>query len=487
MIRFFASLLFITSIAAAAPVITIVIGEKAPPLEKLAADQLRTDLGKLFEAECVIETKSAADAAHTILLGSPKTNAAIPRDAWPKLGNGGHVVRSTKAGLIVGGDGERETFWASCELEYHFGIRHMLHGDFFPVEKPALKFDGIDIVLSSQSKSRYWHAFNGSASGMDSWSAADADRLLLQLLKLKFTGIVVPAQPRPFAAISLDGDSGGRTAFRGAKVIENPDVATVVEHLKTKAAELGLGVLSSDAAPGDIINLGAPTDSVLPQFSLAKLEAEFRANRADGFVARAAVPGDLNAAAHFISRASFDPKLTMEKSLNALVTPICGEGVVERLMKGFGHIEQAAKLIADNDPKLAVPDPQMLMRHTTSAEPPPAWWAAAKDHYTQAMNEMYRANTRARGGARPFILYHAKRCEFALHYFTALDALRKAGNAKAASKEDDLAASQEAALEATYNSLNALADVARDASDRGVIALMNANGYHLLLKWLEGN
>jgi hypothetical protein len=92
------------------------------------------------------------------------------------------------------------------------------------------------------------------------------------------------------------------------------------------------------------------------------------------------------------------------------------------------------------------------------------------------MNEMYRANTRARGGARPFILYHAKRLEFALHYFTALESLYKAHDPAARAE------SLEAAVEASYNALNAYADVARDASDRGVIALLNEHGYRVLLE-----
>jgi hypothetical protein len=118
----------------------------------------------------------------------------------------------------------------------------------------------------------------------------------------------------------------------------------------------------------------------------------------------------------------------------------------------------------------------MLLRHLESKEPLPAWITEVKTLYTGAMNEMYRANTRARGGARPFILYHAKRLEFALHYFTALESLYKAHDS--ATRAESL----EAAVEASYNALNAYADVARDASDRGIIALLNEYGYRALLK-----
>jgi hypothetical protein len=97
-----------------------------------------------------------------------------------------------------------------------------------------------------------------------------------------------------------------------------------------------------------------------------------------------------------------------------------------------------------------------------------------KTLYAGAMSEMYRANTRARGGARPFILYHAKRMEFALHCCTTFESLHKPA-----------AEAAELAPEAIYNALNAYADVARDASDRAVIALLNVHGYHPVLKALS--
>jgi hypothetical protein len=46
--------------------------------------------------------------------------------------------------------------------------------------------------------------------------------------------------------------------------------------------------------------------------------------------------------------------------------------------------------------------------------------------------------------------------------------------------------SLEAALESSYNALNAYADVARDPSDRGVIAILNQHGYRALMQAIEG-
>lgn len=460
--------------AFAGPKVTIVIGDKAPTLEHLAAEQLAHDLTALFEAEAVIQTSLPGESSAVILLGSPATNPAIASDAMPTLSPQGHTLKSTPRGLIVGGGSPVATLWAASELSYRFGIRHLLHGDVLPIQKPVFKLDGFDAVLDIMTKSRAWDGFNGRAFGLDSWSAEDGDRLLTQLAKLKFTHIVLPEKITPFAPLSVDGDSAGRTAFKGAKVFANPDAAAVVALLKSKAAELGLGVFASTEAAGSVVPLGAPENSVLPQFSLQKLAADLVGH--DRIVCRAVMTGDLNAPAHFVSRATFDGQITPERALADLVTPICGEGVAERLWMGFEHIGKAATLIAANDPRIGVPDAKMFLRHLESKEALPAWITEVKTLYTSAMNEMYRGNTRARGGARPFILYHAKRLEFSLHYFTALESLYKAHDPTAR------AASLEAAVEAIYSALNAYADMARDPGDRGVIAVLNEHGYRALLK-----
>ena len=463
--------------ALAGPKVAIVIGDKAPPLEKLAAEYLVKDLTALFDAETNIRTSSPADSTATILLGSPATNSAIARDAWPKLSNHGHVLKSTAKGLIVGGDIPAATLWAASELSYRFGIRHLLHGDVLPIEKPTFKLDGFDVVVASKSRLRAWDGFNGLAFGLDSWGVGDCDRLLLQLAKLKFTHIVLPEKITPFAPLAVAGDSAGRTAFKGAKVFANPEATALVQHLGARAAELGLGVVFFSPAAGAVVPLGAPKNSVLPQFALQKLATDL--SDQERIVARAVMTGDLNASAHFVSRATFDHKLTPERAHSDLVTSICGEGVAERVWKGFEQVEKAALLIAANDPMIGVPDPGMFLRHLESKALLPAWITEVKTLYAGAMNEMYRGNTRAREGARPFVLYHAKRMEFALHYFTALESLYKAHDTHVRAE------ALEAALESIYNALNAYADVARDSSDRGAIALLNEHGYRALRKAID--
>jgi len=43
------------------------------------------------------------------------------------------------------------------------------------------------------------------------------------------------------------------------------------------------------------------------------------------------------------------------------------------------------------------------------------------------MDEMYRGQQRSHVGARPFMLYHAKRLEFRVEYLNSVEALRWPG------------------------------------------------------------
>ncbi|MEQ1853499.1 MAG: hypothetical protein ABMA01_18125 [Chthoniobacteraceae bacterium] len=156
MLRIATLFLALAVTALAAPKVTIVVGENAPALEKLASGQLARDLGALFGVETGIRSSLPADPALTILLGSPSTNPAIPRDDWPPLSEQGHLLKSTGQGLIVGGGSPAATLWAAGELSYRFGIRHLLHGDVLPVEKPAFTLNGLDVMLDTKTVLRAW-------------------------------------------------------------------------------------------------------------------------------------------------------------------------------------------------------------------------------------------------------------------------------------------------------------------------------------------
>lgn len=287
--------------------------------------------------------------------------------------------------------------------------------------KPAT----VEIATKAVADSRVWNGYTGNAMGQESWNDEELDQRLKQLKKLGYTTIAIPRHVMLFRPIRVDGDTPGRKAFQGAKTFGNPDVTAITARFREKAAKLGFEVVTAD--PVKV--------SILPKNDFKD-----------------------------------------EKALSDFVTPLCGEGVAERMWLGFQAIDKASTLIAQNDANLGMPAADMLTRHLNSKEALPAWLTEVKNLYATAMSEMYRANTRAREGSRSFTLYNAKRLEFTFHFISAVEALYKSHDPAAK------AASLEAAMDSIYNALNSWSDVARDSSDRGAIALLNEHGYRPLVK-----
>jgi len=488
------------------PPVTVVTGPNAPKLELFAARELAAQFEKLFQAKVSIIEKAPSEAKNIILIGSPKTNPAITEKDWPEgISDQGHLLKSSGEKLIVGGGSPVATLWAVYELGHSFGIRYLLHGDFQPIDEPEFTLAGFDTVLEPDMRVRAWNEFDGGPVSQESWGLADHKKVLAQLAKLKFNQIGLDIQrAKNGEEFDVSGDTAGRSVFDGAKVFDNPDFIGIDSNeerlaagmelnkgIKKTARKLGMTVVESGETTDvkiETLSLGQAKGGMLPQFSTSKLPlylTAIRNGKKDGFAVKCWIPGNLNADVYYLSRASFDSKITPAQTLEDLVTPICGEGVAERLAAGFAAIEKVSALIEKEDPNFAVPDPKMFMEHYTSSTPAPEWWAEASELYGTAVNEMYRGNTRARGGARPYILYHAKYFFFSLHYMTAIDSTRKAGIARDAKDVDAQIENLEAAVEAMHNALAIYAEVARDNSDRGVIAVLNKYAYRPLTEALN--
>lgn len=223
---------------------------------------------------------------------------------------------------------------------------------------------------------------------------------------------------------------------------------------------------------------------VLPQQILSSLPKLVHTANQRGWCVAAKVPSDAELGVYYLSRGAFDEQLTPEKSSEELITTIAGTGIAERLMKGFAMVEQAGQIIEKESQGFASPAPGMVLQHASGTEVPP-WWTQVQTLYTDAMNEMYRGNTRAREGGRNFILYYARRYEFGLTYMASLQAFRLASIAKSKGDSDLQQQHLESSVEGMYNALGAFSEVARDPSDRGVIALLNEFAYRPLSAKLQ--
>jgi hypothetical protein len=237
-----------------------------------------------------------------------------------------------------------------------------------------------------------------------------------------------------------------------------------------------------------ILTLADDNVGVLPQLTTSHLHTlmgRLRKQGWEGFSTRYWIPGDLNPAVHYLSRASFDATVTPRDAYEDLITPICGEGVAQAVLKGYQMIEQATDLIDQNDIGFTFPVPGVVMKHYKASGPPPAWWKQVRDLYGGALDEMLRGKQRAADASRSLLQYHEKRLEFAFLYLNSIEALRLAGQARDKGDKETQLKQLEKATEEMYNALSALGEAARDNSDRGVIAVLNAYGYRPLKAELE--
>jgi hypothetical protein len=235
------------------------------------------------------------------------------------------------------------------------------------------------------------------------------------------------------------------------------------------------------------VSLTSSEPNVLPLRDLPALATTLQTlvNRsAQGVYVEGLTVSDLDLASYYVSRVAGGEPLAAEAVYDRLLTPVCGEGVADRVMRAMQAAEQVQGPWMAQLAPFGTPDGNLLQLPAESPEKVKEALTAAQGHYLAAMNEMYRANTRAREGGRAFTLYFARRFEFAFELMNAAIALQAAQAATVDADQETATAEEEKALESLYGGLNALAAVARNPGDRAVIAVVNQFAFGPLSKKL---
>ncbi len=495
------------------PRIQIVTAKQPSAIEQLAAREMSAQLTKLFDARVTVVKGAADSEQQAIVLANQSALKEFPslKLDLPTLGEQEHAIKSAQLGnqsaLVVTGGSPRSTLWAAYELGWRYGVRYFLFGDLYPADAPKFSTMGHNVFLKPAVAKRTWHALFPSSAGPESWGLEEHRRVLGQLAKLKYTGAVIRAADLKGgelvagSGLAVSGDTVGRSAFGGAKFFGNPDLQTVspadriatlekmVASLSKEAQGLGIETGADQNATDGIKqsdNWRLPGNCVLPIVRLGAMSERLRSQSARGSqVLSIGNPSDATPEIIYLGRFAFEPTIDEATHEVTLLDPVCGEGVAERVIKGLQLCESATNLLMKNDPNFGSLNQGTISRIHASQESVPAWWGEVRDHYLNAMNEMYRANTRAREGGRQYTLYFARRFEFGFEFMNALEAVRKAGLAKHAKKKDEQVAELEKALDSITGACDAMAAVACSSSDKGVIALMNEYVYRPVQKLLE--
>ena len=177
--------------AANAAEIAVVRRAAAPPLERLAAQELAAYLGKLYPNDRFTLKESPAPGARTIRIGTLESDPALARvvNAAQLETPESFVVRP---GIIAGAD-PRGVLYGVYALLERLGCGFYLSYETIAPRREPFSFDAWRFEDAPLTGDRFvfdWHNFLSSAS---SWELDDWRHYISQAARMRFNGIMVHA------------------------------------------------------------------------------------------------------------------------------------------------------------------------------------------------------------------------------------------------------------------------------------------------------
>lgn len=243
--------------------------------------------------------------------------------------------------------------------------------------------------------------------------------------------------------------------------------------LRRRQALKGIG--SSGIASTLIYTLEDDNVGPLPQLtmgSIASLNEELRANHWSGFVTRCWLAGDRESAAAYLARSSWDRKFTRDDAYRDYLEATWGLADTAPALEAFHQIEAASEELGWHGLGFAFAIPDMFMKHW-KPEPLAPELVAAGRHYKAALDIVQPLVAHMETARTSEPCYWRGRLRFATGYFEAVEALSAAAQADASGDHASAASLLDASLGALTEGLTAYAEVARDQSDRGAVAILN--------------
>lgn len=237
---------------ARAPEAAIVVGDSAQPLERFAAEELKTYIKVLFDLDAPIGGE-AAEGGLTFRVGVAEE---VQNDQ-------GVLLRPEGNTLLIAGGSPVAVLWAVYELVERWGVRYLVHEDVLPEDPGRLRLPGSEVRLEPNMRIRCWRLINDLAHGPVSWSLEENRRFLRQIAKMKYNRVYIsfwPAQPfvhYSFRGVEkppgflffgerfpIDEDTVGREKFHGMTEFTNPEfVGASPEEVVERAVGLAHGIL----------------------------------------------------------------------------------------------------------------------------------------------------------------------------------------------------------------------------------------------------
>ena len=221
---------------------------------------------------------------------------------------------------------------------------------------------------------------------------------------------------------------------------------------------------------------------LLPQLatgSLHELTKDLIRDGWAGFSTRYWLIADHDPCVAYLSKAAWDESITHEDVYRDQIRAVCGEECIEDMLTMFREVEGTTIALEDHGLGLTFPVPGMLTKHWT---PQPISDELVEDQqgYQRALDAAYRAREKAQPSGQSYVDYWIGRLKFGIGYLDMITAVRRAAIAETDGKPLDAIQNAETALVTAREALEAYAEVVRDRSDRGAVAVMNEYVYRPL-------
>ncbi len=249
-----------------------------------------------------------------------------------------------------------------------------------------------------------------------------------------------------------------------------------------KRREVLKNVPSREHACSLIYTLHDDNVGLLPQLatgSLYELTQDLCRHDWAGFSTRYWLIADHDPCIAYLSKAAWEEGIKHEDVYRDQIRAACGEECINDMLTAFREVERTTVALEAHGLGLTFLVPGMLTKHWT---PQPISDELIEDRqsYQQALDAACRAREKAQPSGQNYVDYWIGRLKFGIGYLDMIAAVRRAAIAEANQQLTEAIRHAEIALATARNALEAYANVVRDQSDRGAIAVMNEYVYRPL-------
>jgi hypothetical protein len=250
-----------------------------------------------------------------------------------------------------------------------------------------------------------------------------------------------------------------------------------------------------------VLTLQDDSVGVLPLLTtnaLHLLVCDMRKNSIGGFCTRQWMISDHDACMAYLSKASWDAGSTPKAVYEDQIRAVCGQGAVEAMIEAFRELEAVTTALEDHGMGLCFPTPNMMTRQW-SPEPMPKDLAEDRATYRRALAAVRKVPEPSRLEGKAYVRYWLGRLEFAVKYFDAIEAVKKAAMAEKAANDakargdsqgyraqlGEAASQAQLAQTTAFQAIERFAAVAKNRADLGAVATMAEYVYRPLKRKAE--